>query len=1197
MTIQELLKERIVVLDGAMGTMIQRQGLSEEEFRGERFRDYPHSLKGNNDLLCLTRPEVIESIHRQYFEAGADIVETNTFNAQRISQADYKLEELAYEINKAAAELAVRAKDGRSDRWVAGAVGPTNRMAALSSDSNDPAARGTTFNELVVAYAEQMAGLLDGGVDLLFIETIFDTLNAKAALFALDEAFARSGREVPIVISMTITDQSGRTLSGQTAEAFWASVQHARPLAVGLNCALGGDEMRPYVEELSGLADCYLSVYPNLGLPNELGGYDETPEQMAAVLGDFAQQGWLNIVGGCCGSGPEHIQAIAAAVKGLAPRVPPPPDGLLRLSGLDPYTIKPTTGFSMVGERTNITGSPRFANLIKEGNLEAALAVARQQVESGANLLDVNMDEGMIDSVAVMVRFLHLIGSEPDISRVPIMVDSSRWEVLEAGLQCLQGKSVVNSISLKDGEEEFIRRATLLRRYGAAAVVMAFDEEGQADTAERKLAICSRAYKILTQTVGFPAQDIIFDPNVLTVATGIEEHDLYGKAFIDAVAAIKAHCPGAHTIGGISNVSFSFRGNNAVREAMHAAFLYHAIKAGLDFGIVNAGMLSVYEEIPKDLLELVEDVLLARRSDATERLVEAAPRFKGEAVTEEKGPAVWRGYPVAERLSYALVHGLDSHVDEDVEEARQQYERPLQVIEGPLMDGMNVVGDLFGAGKMFLPQVVKSARVMKKAVAYLMPFMEKDIHSSSSKGKILMATVKGDVHDIGKNIVAVVLRCNGYEVVDMGVMVPCDKILDRAKAENVDMIGLSGLITPSLDEMVHVAKEMQRAGWQVPLLIGGATTSPTHTAVKIAPRYEHPTIYVKDASRVVRVANRLMDGDATLLQEVKTEHEALRLRHSRKQQEVLLGLDEARANRPQLKHDEVVKPSFLGRRTLDLDLREVARYIDWTPFFNTYEMRGVYPRILERPEAKALFDEGQALLQRILDEGLLKGKAVYGLFEAHAEGDDVLIDGTRLPCLRQQAVKSDQPNYCLADFVAPQNDYVGAFAVTAGLGLPELCAHFEAELDDYNSILAKALADRLAEAAAEWLHERVRREWGYETQTLPLDDLVKERYRGIRPAPGYPACPDHRGKRVLWKLLDVEKEAGIQLTESLAMWPASSVSGYYFGHPEARYFSVGRIGQDQAADYAARWGEKLAETERWLAPNLGYEPKEEAALV
>jgi len=1197
MTIQELLKERIVVLDGAMGTMIQRQGLTEEEFRGERFADYPHSLKGNNDLLCLTRPEVIEAIHRQYFEAGADIVETNTFNAQRISQADYKLEELAYEINRAAAEIAVRAKDGRSDRWVAGAVGPTNRMAALSSDSNDPAARGTTFAALVEAYAEQMAGLLDGGVDLLFIETIFDTLNAKAAIFAVDDAFARSGREVPLIISMTITDQSGRTLSGQTTEAFWASVQHARPLAVGLNCALGGDEMRPYVEELSGLADCYLSVYPNLGLPNELGGYDETPEQMAAVLGDFARQGWLNIVGGCCGSGPEHIAAIAAAVKGVAPRVPPAPDGLLRLSGLDAYTLKPTTGFSMVGERTNITGSPKFATLIKEGNLEAALAVARQQVESGANLLDVNMDEGMIDSVAVMVRFLNLIGSEPDISRVPIMVDSSRWEVLEAGLQCLQGKSVVNSISLKDGEDEFIRRARLLRRYGAAAVVMAFDEEGQADTAERKLAICSRAYRVLTEKVGFPPQDIIFDANVLTVATGIEEHDLYGKAFIDAVAAIKAHCPGAKTIGGISNVSFSFRGNNPVREAMHAAFLYHAIQSGLDFGIVNAGMLSVYEEIPPALRELVEDVLLARRPDATERLVQAAPSFKGEAVAEEKGPAVWRSYPVAERLSYALVHGIDSHVDEDVEEARQQFERPLQVIEGPLMDGMNVVGDLFGAGKMFLPQVVKSARVMKKAVAYLMPFMEKDINSATSKGKILLATVKGDVHDIGKNIVAVVLRCNGYEVVDMGVMVPCEKILERARAENVDAIGLSGLITPSLDEMVHVAKEMQRAGWQVPLLIGGATTSPTHTAVKIDPRYERPVIHVKDASRVVRVANRLMDRDATLLAEVQAEHEGLRARHARKQQEALLTLQEARANRPQLSYDEVVKPTFLGKRTLDLDLTEVARYIDWTPFFSTYEMRGVYPRILERPEAKALFEEGQALLQRILSEGLLKGKAVYGFFEAHAEGDDLMIGAEKLPCLRQQAVKADQPNYCLADFVAPEKDYLGAFAVTSGIGLPELCAAFEAEHDDYNSILAKALADRLAEAAAEMLHERVRREWGYETQALPLDELIKERYRGIRPAPGYPACPDHRGKRVLWKLLDVENEAGIQLTESLAMWPASSVSGYYFSHPEARYFAVGRVGQDQAADYAARWGEKLAETERWLAPNLGYEPKEEAALV
>ena len=956
--------------------------------------------------------------------------------------------------------------------------------------------------------------------------------------------------------------------------------------------------MRAYVEELSGLADCYFSFYPNAGLPNQFGGYDQTPEHMAGLLEDFARQGWLNIVGGCCGTTPDHIRAIKDAVQDVKPRQRPAPDRLLRVSGLEAYALKPTTGFSMVGERTNITGSPKFAEMIRNNDLEKALTVARQQVENGANLLDVNMDEGMIDSVSMMVRFLNLVASEPDIARVPVMVDSSRWEVLEAALKCLQGKSVVNSISLKDGEQEFIRRAKILRQHGAAAVVMAFDEKGQADTLERKVEVCERAYRILVDQVGFPPEELIFDPNVLTVATGIEEHDGYGVAFIEAVREIKRRLPYARTIGGISNVSFSFRGNNPVREAMHAAFLYHAIQAGLDFGIVNAGMLSVYEEIPKELLGYVEDVLLARRPDATERLVQYAETLKAPTKTAEKAQAEWRSWPVGERLKHALVKGIVDHIDEDVEECRQQVSRPLEVIEGPLMDGMNVVGDLFGAGKMFLPQVVKSARVMKKAVAYLMPFMEKEAQGGSAKGKILLATVKGDVHDIGKNIVGVVLRCNSYDVLDLGVMVPCETILRTAREEKVDAIGLSGLITPSLDEMVHVAKEMKREGFDIPLLIGGATTSRAHTSVKIAPRYPHPVAHVVDASRVIGVMQKI--NDAAYREELEKEHAAMRARHGEGSEKQLLPIAEARKNALRPSDHQPPQPEFLGVREIALPLDEIAEYIDWTPFFSTWELRGVYPRILdEHPAARKTYEDAQTLLKRILDEKLLQGKAVYGFFKARKQGDDILIDDkTVLPTLRQQSVRPEgQPNLALADFLA-EDDYIGAFAVTAGHGLEELCRQFAAQHDDYQSIMAKALADRLAEAAAEWLHQKARREWGYgKEEKLELQDLIKERYQGIRPAPGYPACPDHRGKEVLWKLLNAEKKTGIRLTESLAMWPASSVSGFYFSSPDARYFAVGKIGRDQVEDLARRTGSSVEENERWLSSILAYEPEEHLVQV
>ena len=1206
-----------------MGTMLQRHSLEEADFRGARFADFHVNVKGNSDLLNLTQPDIVRDIHLQYFRAGADMVETNTFNGQAVSQADYQMTHLVEELNLEGARLALEAarqaeaEDGRP-RFVAGAVGPMTRSASLPLDPNDPSLRAITFDEVAAAYLEQMTALLKGGVDALLIETVFDTLNIKGALAVLEDAFAAAGRRVPLMISVTIIDKSGRTMSGQTLEAFWASVAHARPFSIGLNCALGADEMRPYIEELSRLADCFTSLYPNAGLPNAFGGFDESPEHLAEVLGDYAEQGWLNVAGGCCGTTPEYIQAVRERLLGLPPRQVPAPDGLLRLSGMECYTIGPDTGFSMVGERTNITGSPRFAEMVRQGELEQALQVARQQVESGANLIDINMDEGMIDSQATMVKFLNLVGAEPDIARVPVMLDSSRWEVLEAGLKCLQGKSVVNSISLKDGEAEFLRRAGVLMRHGAAAVVMAFDENGQADTLERKVAVCVRAYKLLTESIGFPATDIIFDPNVLTVATGMEEHDGYGLAFIKAVGEIKRQCPGARTIGGISNVSFSFRGNNPVREAMHAAFLYHSIAEGLDFGIVNAGMLSVYQQIPPDLLEHVEDVLLQRRPDATERLVSFAETLKpraGAAATVKEA-AEWRSWPVEKRLEHALVKGIVEHVETDAEEARQKLGKPLHVIEGPLMDGMNVVGELFGAGKMFLPQVVKSARVMKKAVAYLEPYMEAGVDGTSSKGTVLMATVKGDVHDIGKNIVSVVLRCNSYGVTDLGVMVPSEKILEAARQPGVIAVGLSGLITPSLEEMTHVARELQRQEFKLPLLIGGATTSLAHTAVKIAPRYEQPTVHVKDASRVVQVLSRLLDPAArpAYLDELKTEYAEMTRRHGAGQgAERFLSLEDARANRLQIdwSEAELTEPDHWGVREWRPELVELVPYIDWTPFFATWELRGAYPRLLQDPEvgprAAELLADAEAILARFIDEKILQPVGVYGFYPAQSRGDDILIYDPEkpmevlhvLPGLRQQMVRSEGlPNVALADFIAPEGeamDSIGAFAVSSGFGLDAFCAALEAQHDDYSSIMAKALADRLAEAFAEVMHLKVRQQWGYgRSEALQIPDLLRERYRGIRPAPGYPACPDHRGKEVLWKLLDVETHTGIRLTESLAMLPASSVSGFYFASPQARYFALGRISRDQVEEYARRHGQDLAETERWLAPNLNYDADREA---
>ena len=1221
--IDALLRQRILVLDGAMGTMIQQRKLDEVSFRGDRFRDWKKDLKGHNDLLNVTQPAVIEEIHRQYLDAGADIVETNTFNSQAISLADYEMASLGYELSKAGAECARRAVDqvqaaqlGRRC-FVAGAIGPTTKTSSISTDVNNPAARGTTYEELVAAYGDQVRGLLDGGVDLLLVETIFDTLNAKAAFFAIQQIFDEGGRRVPIMASVTfIQAGSNRGVTGQTVEAFWNSISHVPLLSVGMNCALGPTEMRPLIEELSRIAPVYVSAHPNAGLPNPLlpTGFPETPESLAPQLRDWAQEGWLNIVGGCCGTTPAHIRMIAETVRGIEPRKIPSVAPFTRLSGLEAVTIRPESNFVNVGERTNVTGSPAFAKLILAGDYEAALAVARQQVEGGAQIIDVNMDEGMLDSKAAMEKFLRLVASEPDICKVPIMVDSSKWEVLETGLRNIQGKAIVNSISLKEGEGKFVTQARLIRRYGAAVVVMAFDERGQADTLERKKEICARSYKILTEQIGFPPEDIIFDPNVLTVATGIEEHNAYALNFIEATRWIKQNLPGAKVSGGISNVSFSFRGNNAVREAMHAAFLYHAIKAGLDMGIVNAGQLAVYEEIPKDLLELVEDVLLNRRPDATERLVNFAETVKAKGKSIAKDDE-WRNGTVEERLSHALVKGITDYIDQDTEEARQKYVNPLAVIEGPLMAGMNVVGDLFGSGKMFLPQVVKSARVMKKSVAYLMPFMEEEkkrLGSYRSQGKVLLATVKGDVHDIGKNIVGVVLGCNNYEVIDLGVMVPCEKILAAARDNGADIIGLSGLITPSLDEMVHVAREMTREGFDLPLLIGGATTSKAHTAVKIAPSYEPAVVHVLDASRAVGVVGSLVSREQKpgFLKQVRDDYGRVRQAHQVRGVRSLLSLEQARVRRftCDWATADIPKPEFVGSRVIDNQpLTELIQYVDWSPFFHTWELNGRYPAIFNDAtiggRARELFDDAQRLLDRIVKERLLVAKGAYGFFAAASVGDDIEVyaDSSRttllatLHTLRQQSEKPQgQPNLALADYVAPKTsgrpDHIGVFAVTAGIGLDALCRQFDKDHDDYNSIMAKALADRLAEAFAEYLHKQVRAAWGYgKGEQLTNEDLIREKYRGIRPAPGYPACPDHTEKRLLFDLLQVEKHTGMTLTESFAMLPAAAVSGFYFAHPEAKYFAVGKIGKDQVEDYARRKGMDLRTAERWLSPNLNYE--------
>ncbi len=1286
-----LLAERIVVIDGAMGTVIQQYKLDEGAFRGERFRDWQgKDLKGNNELLQLTRPQVIEEIHRDYLLAGADIIETNTFSATTIGQHDFffkhrdgrkdqaffeevisdtTLRELAHDLNTEAARLARKAavevanKTGQP-RFVAGAVGPMPVTCSLSPEVSDPAFRSVNFDQLRRAYREQVETLVDGGVDLILVETIFDTLNAKAALFAVQEVFESRGFKLPIMISGTITDRAGRTLSGQTVEAFWNSMAHAQPLTIGFNCALGPDLMRPYVEEISGLANTHICVYPNAGLPDPLSetGFPETPATLAPQIREWADKGWLNVVGGCCGTTPAHIKAIADTVRGLTPRRVPDVEPYLRLSGMESFTQTPQTNFINIGERTNVAGSPKFKQLILNNQFEEALTVAKQQVENGAQIIDVCMDEGMLDGAAAMTRFLNLIASEPDIARVPLMVDSSKWSVLEAGLRVSQGKGIVNSISLKEGEAKFIEQATLVRRYGAAVVVMAFDERGQADSFERKIEVCKRSYDLLVEKVGVPPQDIIFDPNVLTVATGMEEHNNYAVDFIRATKWIKDNLPHAKISGGISNISFSFRGNNTVREAMHSAFLYHAIRAGLDMGIVNAGMLEVYEEIPKDLLALVEDVLLNRRPDATERLVAFGEELKKKAagasgVAEAKVDEAWRGLPVEERLKHALVKGLDAFINQDTEEARAKLGKPLLVIEGPLMDGMNVVGDLFGAGKMFLPQVVKSARVMKKAVAYLTPYMEAEKAAMAAagqavraQGKVLMATVKGDVHDIGKNIVGVVLGCNNFEVIDLGVMVPCDKILEIAKKEKVDVIGLSGLITPSLDEMQHVAREMERQGFKIPLLIGGATTSKAHTAVKISQHYSEPVVHVLDASRAVPVVSSLIsrENKAQFVTNLKAEYDRVRATHSA-QEVKLISIEAARANAPKLKHDDLPQPGFTGARVVnDVSLADLVPFIDWSPFFHTWELRGRYPSILQHAkhgeEARKLFADAQELLERIVSKKLIQPRGVYGFFPANRVGDDVELYAdaartgvlTKFHFLRQQIEKGDgSPNWCLADFIAPRSgaavpaasrpldvssggantrpeaqwtvaggtpaplsDFIGGFAVTSGHGLDEVVKQFKAEHDDYNAIMAEALADRLAEAFAEFLHKRVRDEWGYgRAEKLTSEQLIEEQYRGIRPAAGYPACPDHTEKGTLWKLLDVERATGMKLTESFAMWPGSSVSGLYFAHPESKYFAVGKLGRDQMIDYHVRKSMALEEAEKWLGPWLNYNPTERSMAV
>lgn len=1247
--IRELLLDRIFVLDGAMGSLIQQYNLTDADYRGERFKDFPHELKGNNDLLSITRPDVIKEIHAQYFEAGADIAETNTFSGTSIAMADYYLEDLVYELNFESAKIAREVADEFTEknpskpRFVAGSIGPTNRTLSLSPDVNDPGFRAVTFDELVIAYQEQVRGLVDGGADLLLVETVFDTLNAKAALFAIDQFFTQNPNHkyLPVMVSGTITDASGRTLSGQTTEAFLTSISHMPLLSVGLNCALGADLMRPYVKTLSDKSPFFVSAHPNAGLPNEMGEYDESPEQMAEVIEDFLQHGFVNIIGGCCGTTPAHIKAIATIASKYKPHQIPEAGHNQMLSGLEPLEITPLSNFVNIGERCNVTGSKKFARLIREEKFEEAIAVAREQCDSGAQILDVNLDEGMIDGVKMMPQYLNLLMSEPDIARLPIMIDSSKWEVIEAGLKCVQGKSIVNSISLKEGEEKFIESANKVKMYGASVVVMAFDELGQADSYERRIEICQRAYDILTKVVGFPAQDIIFDPNILTVATGMDEHNNYANDFIKATRWIKKNLPFAKVSGGVSNISFSFRGNELVREAMHTVFLYHAIKAGMDMGIVNASQLGVYDSIDKTLKDLCEDVLLNRNSEATEKLILYAETVKS-AGKEQVIDDAWRQQHVNKRLEHALIKGLTEFIDEDVEEARKLVNKPIEVIEGPLMDGMNVVGDLFGEGKMFLPQVVKSARVMKKAVAYLLPYIEagKDVGESSSAGKILLATVKGDVHDIGKNIVGVVLACNNYEVIDLGVMISCDKILAAAKEHQVDIIGLSGLITPSLDEMVYVAKEMERLGFTVPLLIGGATTSRIHTAVKIDLHYSGPVIHVLDASRSVPVAGRLLQSELTqnqIFTEIKQEYEQLRISHAARQKDKnYLNIAQAREKSSGIDWTgfKSCQPSFLGVKYFqDYSLAEIAKYIDWTPFFSTWQLSGKYPKIFENEtvgeEARKLFKDAKTLLAEIIDQKLLTAKAALGFFPANSYGDDIILHDftekiNEVPCekhgahrqvdyeiqpkdflsdssywlhhLRQQGQKaSNLPNRCLSDFVAPiegkTTDFIGAFAVTTGVGIEALLEKYEKQHDDYNSIMVKALADRLAEAFAELMHERVRKEfWGYaHDEILSNEDLISEKYQGIRPAPGYPACPDHTEKKRLFELLDAESQIGIQLTESYAMYPASAVSGFYFSHPESTYFALGKIAKDQVIDYAERKNMSLEEIERWLSPVLNYD--------
>jgi 5-methyltetrahydrofolate--homocysteine methyltransferase len=1196
--LESILTQRIAVLDGSWGVLIQKRVRGEDEYRGERFRDHPLDVAGDPDLLNLTRPEIVREIHRSYFEAGADIATTNTFTATRIGQADYGLQDVAAEMSLEGARLAREVAD-EFGGLVAGSVGPLNVALSLSPRVDDPAFRSATFDEVAEAYAEQIRALREGGVDLLLIETVFDTLNAKAAIVAAQDA----APELPLWLSFTAVDKSGRNLSGQTVEAFWISVEHAQPLVVGVNCSLGAAEMRPFVEDLAEVAPTWVACYPNAGLPNALGEHDELPEDTSRFLGEFARDGLVNIVGGCCGTTPEHVRQIVAAVDGVAPRGVPERRAASRFSGLEPLELWPDSNFTVIGERTNITGSARFRRLVEGGDFQAAADVALQQVRGGANLLDVNMDADLLDGEQAMTTFLNLVATEPEVARIPIVVDSSRWSVLEAGLKCVQGKGVVNSLSLKEGEEAFLEQARTVRRYGAGVVVMAFDEEGQAETVERKVAICERAYRLLVEAVGFPPEDLIFDANVLAVATGIEEHRGFAKSFLEALPLIKERCPGARTSGGISNLSFAFRGNDAVREAMHSAFLYHAIRAGLDMGIVNAGQLVVYEDIGPELLELVEDVIFDRRTEATDRLVEYAGRVQGEATRREVDLS-WREVPVERRLEHALVHGIVDFIEEDTEEARQRADRPLDVIEGPLMAGMSVVGDLFGAGKMFLPQVVKSARAMKRAVSYLEPYMEAEQAAGGAppraRGKAVLATVKGDVHDIGKNIVGVVLGCNDYDVVDLGVMVPAERILDVAVEEEADVVGLSGLITPSLDQMVDVAREMERRGMELPLLIGGATTSRQHTAVRIAPAYSQPVVHVLDASRVVRVVSDLLDPErrALLDGENRVDQERLRDLHAEKERKPLLPLARARENRQRVAFDDVPVPEFTGRRLVEPDLATLREYVDWQFFFHAWELKGKFPAILEQPAARELFDDAQRLLDRIVEERLLVARGVFGFWPASSDGDDVTLgEGTRFSFLRQQSDYGDsRPNRSLADYVAPERDHLGAFAVTAGLGAEELADRFAAEHDDYQAIMVKALADRLAEAFAEYVHEVARRAW-YETgPKVPTEQLIAERFRGIRPAFGYPACPDHSEKSKLFALLGAE-EAGLALTETYAMTPAASVSGIYFAHPEARYFSVGRIGRDQVEDYASRKRISSGEVERWLRPNLGYEPVDDESEV